>query len=324
MDRAHTLRVAIAQIAPVPLDRTRTTQRVVSSVREAAGAGAGLVAFGETFLPGYPFWLSRVDGARFDEPEVKSLHARYLAEGVDIERGDLGPICEAAREGRVAVVLGIAERPRDRGGHTLYASAVTISPSGEIASVHRKLMPTYEERLAWGAGDAHGLRSHRFLEPFTLGSLNCWENWMPLPRAAMWAQGVDLHVALWPGNLVNTQDCTRFIAREGRSYVISASTRLTGDDLPIEFPLRDRILSSDQTPSSGMIHDGGSAIAGPDGEWVVEPNTSGERLILADLDFDRILEERQSFDPSGHYGRPELLHLEVDRTRMRSARFSDA
>lgn len=295
----------------------------MESVTEAGRQGASLVAFGETFAPCYPFWLSRIDSARFDQPEVKSLHARYLHEAIDIERGDLAPVCEAARTQSLSVVLGIAERPADRGGHTIYASAVTIAPDGSIAGVHRKLMPTYEERLAWGAGDAHGLRAHRFLKPFTLGSLNCWENWMPLPRAALWAQGVDLHVALWPGNTANTQDITRFVAREGRAYVISASTRLTEDDLPDDFPLRDEILSHPQTPKDRVIHNGGSAIAGPDGSWIVEPDSSGEKLILADLAYARILEERQNFDASGHYARPELLGLHVDRRRTRAATFID-
>jgi nitrilase len=206
------MRLAIAQLSPILLDRPRTTAKIADAVRDAASRHAALVCLGETLLPAYPFWLSRTDAARFNADDQKELHALYLDHAVTIERGDLEPIQIAARAGNIAVILGVAERPPDR-GHTLYCSRVFIGPAGDILSVHRKLMPTYEERLAWGIGDAHGLVTHPVHE-FTVGALNCWENWMPLPRAALYAQGEDLHVALWPGSARLTADITRFIARE--------------------------------------------------------------------------------------------------------------
>lgn len=314
------LTVALAQLAPIPLDRAGTLDKAALAVREAADAGARLVAFGETFVPGYPFWLSRTDAARFDAPDQKRLHAIYLREALDLEAGDLAPVTRAAREGGIAVVIGVAERPRDRGGHSVYASAVTVAPDGSIASVHRKLVPTYEERLAWSPGDGHGLRTHRFLAPFTLGALNCWENWMPTARAALYAQGLDLHVAIWPGSEANTRDITRFIARESRGYVLSASAVLRAADLPAHFPERARILKSSETPKDGFIHGGGSCIAGPDGEWVVEPVPHEERIVTAELDFDRVREERQNFDPVGHYARPDVLRLDLDQSRQSAIR----
>jgi nitrilase len=319
-DPAGTLRVSIAQIAPSLLDRDATTVRIVAAVNEAAAAGSRLVAFGESLLPGYPVWLSRTDGARFDDARQKALHARYLDQAVDLDAGHLDPVRDAARSGSVAVVLGVAERARDRGGHSLFCSCITIAPDGAIASVHRKLVPTYEERLCWSHGDGHGLRAHGFLAPFTLGALNCWENWMPLARAAMHAQGVDLHVALWPGGDVNTRDITRFIARESRSYVLSASALLRHEDIPPATPARDRILAGS---SGAMLHNGGSAIAGPDGEWVVEPVVGREAVITVDLEHARVRGERQNFDPSGHYARPDVLRLAVNRERLRSAEFRD-
>ncbi len=303
------MRVAAAQIAPVFLDRDATLDRVVAQIDAAADAGAQLVAFGEALVPGYPFWLSRLDAARFEAPEIKHLHALSVEAAVTIADGHLDGVCSAARRREIAVVLGIVERPRDRGA-SLYCSAVSILPSGAIASVHRKLMPTWEERLAWGVGDGAGLVTHQ-LGPFTVGALNCWENWMPLARAALQAQGEDLHVAIWPGSTGLTRDITRFAAREGRSFVLAAGALLRQADIPADLPCRDRILAG----APELLYDGGSAIAGPDGEWIVEPISGREGLVVADLDPRRVLEERHNFDPSGHYARPEVLGLTIDRRR---------
>ena len=307
--------VAIAQTAPVLLDRAATLAKVVSWINDAAQQGARLVAFGEAFCPGYPVWLSRTDAAAFDAPEQKAMHALYARESVTIEDGHLAPVQRAARDGSIMVVLGVVERPRDR-GQSLYCSRVIIGADGAILSVHRKLMPTYEERLCWAIGDGNGLTTHALGE-FTLGSLNCWENWMPLARAALYAQGEDLRVMIWPGRVWNTQDITRFVAREGRSFVLSASALLREQDIPLSVPMRDRIVAPGAT-----LHEGGSAIAGPDGAWLVEPVADDERLILAEIDHARVREERQNFDPMGHYARPEILSLRVDRTRHTGAHFA--
>ncbi len=311
------MKLAVAQIAPVFMDRARTVARVAAAVGDAASKGAAIVCFGETLVPAYPFWLSRTDGARFDSGDQKELHAMYLDQSVTIGRGDLAPIQDAARAGNTAVVLGVAERPNDR-GHTIFCSRVFIDQRGEVVSVHRKLMPTYEERLAWGIGDGAGLVTHRVNE-FTVGALNCWENWVPLARAALYAQGEDLHVALWPGCERLTRDITRFIAKESRSFVVSASVILREQDIPKNFPHRARCCP---TPGE-FIYDGGSCIAAPDGSWVVEPVVNREELIIADLDHAMVRRERQNFDPAGHYGRPDVLRLIVDRRRQTTAEFID-
>lgn len=311
------LAVALAQIEPVWLDRAGTLAKVLAATEEAASKGAALVTFGESLVPGYPFWLERLDGARFQAADLKAMHALYIDQAVCIERGDLAPLAALAAQRRIAVVLGIIERPAHR-GESVYASAVTINARGEFASVHRKLMPTYEERLCWAPGDGHGLRTHP-LGAFTLGSLNCWENWMPLARAALQAQGEDLHVAIWPGGYHNTHDLTRFMAREGRSYVLSVSGLLRRDSLPATTPHRAEIVAK----SGEFLANGGSCIAGPDGEWVIEPIVGQEGVFVATLDHARVREERQSFDPSGHYARPDVLALHVNRQRQSTAIFSD-
>lgn len=315
---ADTVTVGLAQIAPIWLDRARTLTKIVEQVHAAAGAGCHLVAFGEALLPGYPFWIERTNGAQFNSPIQKEIHAHYMDQAVQIEAGHLHTLCQAAQQRQIAVVLGCIERPLDRGGHSLYASLVYVAANGVIQSVHRKLMPTYEERLAWSPGDGHGLRVHR-LGAFTLGGLNCWENWMPLARAALYGQGEDLHIALWPGAVRNTLDITRFVALEARSYVLSVSGLMRATDFPDDTPHLPSIIAGGEA----MLADGGSCIAGPDGTWVVEPVAGEERLVVATLEHRRVREERQNFDLAGHYGRPDVTQLTVNRQRQSTVTLID-
>ncbi|MGY3793987.1 carbon-nitrogen hydrolase family protein [Aquimarina sp. 433] len=305
------LTVALAQISPVWLDKNATIKKIENSITEAAAKKAELIVFGETLLPGYPFWVSLTDGAQFDNKIQKEIHAHYAQNAIVIEKGDLDSICALAKEYSLAVYLGIIERPLDRGGHSLYASLVYINSNGEIKSVHRKLQPTYEERLTWSPGDGNGLRVHP-LKAFTVGGLNCWENWMPLPRVALYGQGENLHVAVWPGSDYNTKDITRFIARESRSYVISVSSLMRKEDFPATTPHLDEILKK----APDVLGNGGSCIAGPDGEWILEPVLHNEGLLIETLDFNRVLQERQNFDPVGHYSRPDVTQLSVNRERQ--------
>jgi nitrilase len=320
VENQHTdsLTVGLSQIAPVWLDRIQTMSRMLEQVSKAAEQGCHLVVFGEALLPGYPFWIERTNGAQFNSPLQKEIHAHCMQQAVQIEAGHLDALCRAARQHHIAVVLGCIERPEDRGGHSLYASLVYVSTDGVIQSVHRKLMPTYEERLTWSPGDGHGLRVHR-LGPFTVGGLNCWENWMPLARAALYGQGEDLHIAIWPGGLHNTRDITRFIALESRSYVVSVSGLMRLADFPADTPH----LAAITAEIEGPLANGGSCIVGPDGNWVVEPVVGEERLIVATLEHRRVREERQNFDPAGHYSRPDITQLTVNRKRQRTVHFVD-
>lgn len=313
-----TLRIALAQIAPSWLDRDATLHKVIDRVAEAASASADLVVFGEALVPGYPFWVERTGGAEFESPLQKSLFAHYVSQGVCIEDGDLDAVCATARDHKIAVYLGVMERAAGRGRHSLYCSLVYIDKSGAIGSVHRKLMPTHEERLVWAIGDGNGLRTHR-LGAFTVGGLNCWENWLPLPRAALYAQGEDLHIAVWPGSLRNTGEITRFIARESRSYVVSVSGLMRREHIDPSLPHADRLLET----AEDVMTDGGSCVAGPDGEWVLEPVTGKEALEIVEIDHVRVLEERHSLDVAGHYSRPDVTRLIVNRKRQTTAEFDD-
>ncbi len=308
---SDTLTVAIAQIAPVWLDRGQTLDKMLAWATRAADQGARLVAFGEALVPGYPWWVERTDGARFDDAKQKEWFAHYANQSCEPEL-HFKALAQLAEDRDLTIVFGCMERALDRGGHSLYCSLVTILGNGLIQPAHRKLMPTYEERLVWAQGDGHGLRVHK-VQPFTVGGLNCWENWMPLPRAALHAQGEDLHVMTWPGNRRNTEDVTRFVAREGRSYVLSASSLMRRADVPDTAPMADELRQA----LTDMPGDGGSCIAAPDGSWLVEPQVGREDLIVAELDHAFVRRERQNFDISGHYARPELLHVALDGRRHR-------
>ena len=303
------LRVAIAQIAPVWLERDATLDKVADCIEAAAKLGARLVAFGEALVPGYPFWIERTDGARFESGLQKYLYARYAAASVNIARGDLSGISALAAKFEIAVYLGTIEQDPEMRGRSLYCSLVYIDPAGRIGSVHRKLVPTYEERLAWAPGDGNGLVTHQ-LDAFRVGGLNCWENWLPLARASLYGQGEDLHVAIWPGSERNTRDISQFIAREGRCFVLSVSGLMRRSDIPETVP-EDLIATADET-----MADGGSCLVAPSGEFVIEPIVNEEIVTVADIDLHDVQRERQTLDVAGHYSRPDILQLQVNRHRQ--------
>lgn len=305
------LTIAISQIAPVWLNKRETTLKIIGQIDEAAAKGGELVVFGEGLLPGYPFWVELTDGARFNSHVQKEIYAHYFMEAVQIENGDLESICEAALKNKIAVYLGCIERAADRGNHSLYCSLVYIDQSGKIGSIHRKLVPTYEERLVWSNGDGKGLTVHK-LGAFTVGGLNCWENWLPLARTALYAQGENLHVSIWPGSVRNTEDIARFIAKESRSYVIAASGLMRKQDINAAIPHYKTMLAN----APEFSGNGGSCMAAPDGSWVIEPVIEKEALLVATIDIKEVIKERHNFDPSGHYSRPDVFTLKVDTRRQ--------
>jgi len=205
MENRDQLKIALAQIAPIWLNKEQTLNKIKTTIVDTAKEKTELLVFGEGLLPGYPFWLSITHGSKFNDQVQKEINAHYINNAVQVEAGDLDEICSLAKEYQMAIYLGIIERPSDRGGHSVYCSLIYVNENGEIKSVHRKLQPTYEERLSWAPGDGHGLQVHP-LKRFTVGGLNCWENWMPLPRTALYAMGENLHIATWPGSERNTED----------------------------------------------------------------------------------------------------------------------
>ena len=294
------MRVAGVQAAPIWLDRKGTIGKVVDLMAEASNGGAQLVAFPETFIPGYPSWTDFGDASRFDEPVQKEAFARYLDNAVDIDGPEFAEVVAAARDLALFTYVGVVERSASQG--SVYCSLVAVDPAFGVVSVHRKLRPTHGERLVWADGDGNGLVAHDY-NGWRVGGLNCWENWMPLARTAMYAQGVQLHVATWPGSPAITKDISGFIAQEGRVYVLSVGGVLRAEHIPEDFPLRDVMLAEGDRYASG-----GTMIVAPDGTVIEGPIKDEERIVYADIDLDIVRQERHNFDPTGHYSRPDVCN----------------
>ncbi len=310
------MKIGLAQIKPVWLNKEKTIDKVVSFIEKAGQSGCSLVVFGEATIPGYPFWLSYTGGAAFNDDIQKEIHAHYLIQAIQPE--EMKPIQEMCKQHHIACYVGTIERSMDQSRHSVYCAMIYIDQEGVIRSVHRKLRPTYEERLVWSPGDGHGLRVHA-LEDFHVGGLNCWENWMPLARTALYGQGENLHVMIWPGSKRNTFDITPVVAKESRSFVVSVGCVYLRDDIPDEVPHAE--LIRERVPE--IITDGGSCACSPDGEWLIEPQVLQEDLFITDIDINEVLRERQNFDPTGHYSRPDVLSLTVNRERKQNVNFID-
>jgi nitrilase len=295
--------VACVQAEPVILEREATLDKLASLTAEASRQGASLVVFPETFIPAYPSSVWAKAFAGWADPRAKAAFALLAREAVEIPGPAADRLGEIAREHSVLLVTGVNELDPARPG-TLYNALLYHGPDGRLVLHHRKLVPTNHERLIWGPGDGGGLRAIE-TELGRIGGLICWENYMPLARFSLYESGVEIYVAstaddgdAWQATLVH-------IARESRAFVVAPSHFQRATSYPDDFPLRAELEGRD------VIGRGGSAILGPDGAYLAGPLYDEEGILYAELDPARLFEERQRFDPAGHYHRPDVLRLSV-------------
>lgn len=314
MPQSSIVVVAAVQAAPIYMNLERSLARAVELIAEAARRRAQLVVFPESWLPGYPAWLdSGRDVARWDHPPMKRLYSQLMDNSVVVPGPVTEELGEAARRHNLTLVMGVHERVGSGPGRgTLYNSILTFGPTGELLNVHRKLVPTFNERLIWGQGDGRGLKTVE-TPVGKVGGLICWEHWMPHARQALHIAGEDIHVALWPSVKEMHQIASRHYAFEGRCFVVAAGGIMRRSDLPAELEIAD----SENAEDGELILNGGSAVIGPDGQYVAGPAFGSEVIILARINLERIREESLAMDVTGHYNRPDIFDFRLKSSDSR-------
>jgi nitrilase len=310
------VKVAVIQKPPVLLNRAKTIAGALSSIDEAVSEGASLLVFPEAYIPGYPTWVWRLKPGG-EMALANDIHAKLRLNAVDLSGDDLKPLQEAAKKHGVTVVVGIHELDSKFSGTTLFNTVVVIGPDGSLLNRHRKLMPTNPERMVWGMGDASGLKVVD-TPAGRLGSLICWESYMPLARYALYAQGMEIYVnptwdtgETWLATL-------RHIAREAGCWVIGTATALQGGDIPDDFPERDRLFKADE-----WINVGDAVVIRPSGAIAAGPLNREKGILYAEVDAEEARRARRSLDVCGHYARPDIFSLSVNRAPLSPVLFLD-
>ncbi|QUM77426.1 carbon-nitrogen hydrolase family protein [Moritella sp. 24] len=310
-------KIAIIQEAPYVLDKVKTVEKAAQVIDTVAAQGAELIVFPEAFIPGYPAWIWRLRPGG-DWGVSEDLHTRLLKNAVDLSSDDLAPIMNAAKSNKVTVVCGLNERDYKNSRTTLYNTVVTIDAQGNIANHHRKLMPTNPERMVWGFGDGHGLNV--IDTPVgRVGSLICWESYMPLARYALYSQGIEIYIAptydsgdAWLGTM-------QHIAREGKCWVLCCGVALERQDLPSDFPNIEQLYPV----TDEWINPGDSAVIAPSGEIVSGPLSKEKGYLVVDIDVELSTTSKRALDVAGHYSRPDVFTLEVNKARQSPTHFKN-
>jgi len=284
--------LAAVQAAPVYFDREASTEKACHLIQEAGKQGGTLAAFGESWLPGYPFFVwGSGTGA---------VAAEYLANAVEIPSATTDRLCEAARQASIDVVIGVAERDAQTQG-TVYCTLLFIGGDGMILGRHRKLKPTHRERTAWGEGDGSSLTVYD--RPYAkISGLNCWEHNMVLPGYVLMSQGTQIHIAAWPGGSTSRHlFLSRAFASQAGAYVIDVGAILSADRV------------SEAYQDWAIDYAGESCIIDPMGEVISGP-AQGEEILMADCSAERIIRAKSYCDVAGHYSRPDIFQLRVNRS----------
>ena len=309
-------KIAIIQHPPVLADKEATIDRVVEFTEVAANEGAKLIIFPEAYIPGYPTYIWRLKPGA-DMALSSQIHDQMVNNAVDIKAGHLDLIAKAAKSYNVDILVGCHELDSEFSHTTLYNSYVHISHTGEIANVHRKVMPTNPERMVWGMGDGAGIQV--IDTPVgRVGSLICWENYMPLARMALYAQGIDIYVAPtwdssdgWIGSM-------QHISREGGCYVASCCTSMKVSDIPTDFPGCGQLFKDENE----SINSGKSCFIEPGGNILAGPIANDNTIIYSEVDLQKVRTSRRSLDVAGHYNRPDIFEFTLNQSRQGTMKLS--
>ncbi|GHE75304.1 carbon-nitrogen hydrolase family protein [Roseivirga thermotolerans] len=307
------VRIGIVQSAPSYLNVEESMRKVEKLLREASEKGAQLVTFGETWFTGYPAWIDYCDEyAKWDFKPTKEVFAKTYENSLDVKGKEVATIGQWAKELGLVIVMGINEKVTSGPGNgTIYNSLLTWNEHGELVNHHRKLMPTYTERLIYGHGDGHGLKAVE-TQVGRIGGLICWEHWMPLTRQTMHNSGEHIHVAVWPKVHEMLQIATRSYAFEGRCFAVGVGQIMRVKDIPAELTLPLEL----QNKPDHMLLNGGSCIVGPDGHYVMEPIWDKEGVFVQEVNLTRCYEERMALDVTGHYQRNDVFELKTNTKRQ--------
>jgi predicted amidohydrolase len=322
---SHPFKVATVQDAPVFLNLGASLRKARTLIEEAASLGASVVAFPETWLPGYPVWLDFApEAALWDSPPAKVLYRHLVNNSISLPGRHLDELLDAARETGTYLVMGAHERL----GTTLYNTMIFVGRDGKSYQIHRKLMPTYTERLLWGRGDGSTL-DVMATECGNLGGLICWEHWMPLARAAMHARHETVHVAQWPAVKELHQIASRHYAFEGQCFVLAAGSILSHTDVleglwSLGEPDGAALALLESMPGQGkdLILRGGSAIISPDASYIQGPLLDQQAILCAEIDPESLTEGHLTLDTTGHYSRPDVFTLTVNNRPQEQVSFA--
>jgi nitrilase len=309
----QSIKIGIIQVGAVHLDIKKSMEKAVSLMENAVEKGAELLVFGETWLSGYPAWLDHCpEIALWDHEPTKEVFSKMYQNSVIVPGKETRILCDFAQTHHIVICIGVNEIVKAGPGNgTIYNALLTIDTNGEIVNHHRKLMPTYTEKILYGTGDGHGLKAAD-TDLGRIGGLICWEHWMPLARQALHNSGEYIHIAVWPWVHDMHQIASRHYAFEGRCFVVAIGQIMRVKDFPIELQLPEQL----ENRHDELILKGGSCIIAPNGKYVLEPQGDQEGVIVQEVtDLERIYKERITLDTSGHYNRPDVFSFNINTER---------
>ena len=301
------MKVGLSQHSPIFLNLERSLEKAKAIMEEASELGCQLLVFGESWLSGYPVWLDHAPNiAKWDHAPTKEIFLRMHQNSITIPGPEISKLQDYSKKLKLAICMGLNEKVESNKGHgTLYNSLVLIDEAGNLIHHHRKLMPTFTEKMLYGLGDGRGIDTVS-INGWNVGGLICWEHWMPLSRQALHDKGEQLHISLWPQVHEMHQIASRHYAFEGRCFVLAVGQIMTAGQMPevLEFPRSD---------SNDLLLNGGSCVIGPDGKFLTAPVFGQECIVTAELEMSNIQKEQMTLDVSGHYSRPDIYEFHLKK-----------